>query len=141
MKSAGITTIDHARQVEAKCLHLLQTDLRWRDRGRTCLFLRDTRYAVPDLRTVDQAVGRSYNLPLLISGIWFDGRVQAMTPAKRHPVDDLLRWVMASVFDDPLVKTHVAVAAVFAFLRRQTSPGQDRQVAWAAHRPLRELLI
>ncbi|MDO8986214.1 hypothetical protein [Cypionkella sp.] len=46
MKTTGITTLDHAPQVVAEWLNLLQDDLGWLDRGRALLLLRETLHAV-----------------------------------------------------------------------------------------------
>lgn len=139
MKTTGITSIDHAPQVVAEWLNLLQQDLGWSDRGRAYLLLRETLHTVRDFLTVDEAADLSAQLPLLIRGIFFDGWVPARTPAKPRSVDDFLARVMKAFSDDPPLEPDVAVAAVFALLRRQISPGEYRQVAWAMRKPLRDL--
>jgi uncharacterized protein (DUF2267 family) len=139
MKTTGITTLDHAPQVVAEWLNLLQTDLGWPDRGRAYLLLRETLHAVRDFLTVDEAADLSAQLPLLIRGIFFDGWVPTKTPAKPRSVDDFLDRVMHAFRDDPPVEPDVAVAAVFSLLRRQISQGEYRQVAWAMRKPLRDL--
>ncbi|MDO9527229.1 MAG: hypothetical protein Q7J57_17105 [Gemmobacter sp.] len=50
MKATGITRIDHAPQVVAEGLNLLQEDPGWPDRGRAWLLFRETLLAVRDLR-------------------------------------------------------------------------------------------
>jgi uncharacterized protein (DUF2267 family) len=77
--------------------------------------------------------------PVLIRGIFFEGWVPAKTPAKLRSVDDFLERVTKAFASDPLAEPDVAVAAVFAVLRRQISPGEYRQVAWAMRKPLRDL--
>lgn len=141
MKTTGITTLDHAPQVVAEWLNLLQTDLGWPDRGRAYLLLRETLHAIRDFLTVDEAADLSAQLPLLIRGIFFDGWVPVKTPAKPRTVDDFLDRVVKPFSEDPLVEPDVAVAAVFSLLRRQISPGEFRQVAWALRKPLRDLWI
>ena len=141
MKTTGITTLDHAPQVVAEWLNLLQTDLGWPDRGRAYLLLRETLHAIRDFLTVDEAADLSAQLPLLIRGIFFDGWVPVKTPAKPRSVDDFLNRVMKPFSEDPLVEPDVAVAAVFSLLRRHISPGEFRQVAWALRKPLRDLWI
>jgi uncharacterized protein (DUF2267 family) len=139
MKTTGITAIDHAPQVVAEWLNLLQEDLGWPDRGRAYLLLRETLHAIRDFLTVAEAADLSAQLPLLIRGIFFDGWVPARTPAKLRSVDDFLDRVTRAFANDPLVEPDVAVASVFAVLRRQISPGEYRQVAWAMRKPLRDL--
>jgi uncharacterized protein (DUF2267 family) len=139
MKTTGITAIDHAPQVVAEWLNLLQEDLGWSDRGRAYLLLRETLHAIRDFLTVDEAADLSAQLPLLIRGIFFEGWVPARTPAKLRSVDDFLDRVMARFKTEPPVEPDVAVAAVFSVLRRQVSPGEYRQVAWAMRKPLRDL--
>ena len=139
MKTTGITTLDHAPQVVAEWLNLLQEDLGWLDRGRVYLLLRETLHAVRDFLTVDAAPDLSAQLPLLIRGIFFEGWIPAKTPAKPRSVDDFLERVTKAFASDPLVEPDVAAAAVFAVLRRQISPGEYRQVAWAMRKPLRDL--
>ena len=139
MKTTGITTLDHAPQVVAEWLNLLQDDLGWLDRGRALLLLRETLHAVRDFLTVDEAADLSAQLPVLIRGLFFEGWVPAKTPAKLRSVDDFLERVTKSFASDPLPEPDVAVAAVFAVLRRQISPGEYRQVAWAMRKPLRDL--
>ncbi len=139
MRTTGIKTIDHAPQIVAEWLNLLQEDLGWPDRGRAYLLLRETLHAVRDFLTVDEAADLSAQLPLLIRGIFFEGWVPARTPARPRSVDDFLDRVMKSFPDDPPVAPDVAVAAVFSLLRRQISPGEYRQVAWAMRKPLRDL--
>ncbi len=139
MEMTGITTLDHAPQVVAEWLNLLQEDLGWPDRGRAYLLLRETLHAVRDFLTVDEAADLSAQLPLLIRGIFFEGWVPIKTPAKPRSVDDFLDRVMHAFRDDPPIEPDVAVAAVFSLLRRQISPGEYRQVAWAMRKPLRDL--
>jgi uncharacterized protein (DUF2267 family) len=139
MKTTGISAIDHAPQVVAEWLNLLQDDLGWPDRGRAYLLLRETLHAVRDFLTVDEAADLSAQLPLLIRGIFFGGWVPTKTPAKKRSVDDFLDRVMARFSNDPPAEPDVAVAAVFAVLRRQISAGEYRQVAWAMRKPLRDL--
>ncbi|TGD60558.1 DUF2267 domain-containing protein [Tabrizicola sp. WMC-M-20] len=139
MKTTGITTIDHAPQVVAEWLNLLQEDLGWPDRGRAYLLLRVTLHAIRDFLTVDEAADLSAQLPLLIRGIFFEGWIPAKTPAKPRSLDDFLGRVTKAFAGDPLAEPDVAVAAVFSVLRRQISLGEYRQVAWAMRKPLRDL--
>lgn len=139
MKKTGLTAIDHAPQVVAEWLNRLQQDLGWSDRRRAYLLLRETLHAIRDFLTVKEAADLSAQLPLLIRGIFFDGWLPAKTPARPRSVDDFLARVMQAFADDPLVEPDVAVAAVFSLLRRQISPGEYQQVAWAMRRPLRDL--
>lgn len=139
MKTTGITAIDHAPQVVAEWLNLLQKDLGWPDRSRAYLLLRATLHAIRDFLSVDEAADLSAQLPLLIRGIFFDGWVPAKTPAKARSVDDFLDRVTNAFSGDPLAEPDVAVAAVFSVLRRQISPGEYQQVAWAMRKPLRDL--
>jgi uncharacterized protein (DUF2267 family) len=139
MKISGITALDHAPQVAAEWLNLLQEDLGWPNRGRAYLLLRETLHAIRDFLTVDEAADLSAQLPLLIRGIFFDGWVPARTPTKLRSVDDFLDRVTKAFVDEPLAEPDVAVASVFAVLRRQISPGEYDQVAWAMRKPLRDL--
>jgi uncharacterized protein (DUF2267 family) len=139
MKTTGLTTIDHAPQVVAEWLNLLQKDLGWSDRGRAYLLLRETLHAVRDFLTVDEAADLSAQLPLLIRGIFFEGWSPSKTPARLRSVDDFLDRVMTPFADDPPIEPDVAVAAVFSLLRRQISPGEYHQVTWAMRKPLRDL--
>lgn len=139
MKTTGVTAIDHAPQVVAEWLNLLQEDLGWPDRGRAYLLLRETLHAVRDFLTVDEAADLSAQLPILIRGIFFEGWIPAKTPATHRSVDDFLDRVTKAFAGEPLAKPDVAVAAVFAVLRRQISAGEYRQVAWAMRKPLRDL--
>jgi uncharacterized protein (DUF2267 family) len=139
MKTTGIISIDHAPQVVAEWLNLLQQDLGWPDRGRAYLLLRETLHAVRDFLTVDEAADLSAQLPLLIRGIFFEGWVPANTPSKLRSVDDFHDRVMVHFSDDPPIEPDVAVAAVFSVLRRKISAGEYRQVAWAMRKPLRDL--
>jgi uncharacterized protein (DUF2267 family) len=139
MKTTGMTRLDHAPQVVAEWLNLLQEDLGWPDRGRAYLLLRETLHAVRDFLTVDEAADLSAQLPLLIRGIYFDGWVPSKTPAKPRSADDFLERVSSAFASEPLTEPEVAVAAVFDLLRRQISPGEFQQVAWAMRKPLRDL--
>lgn len=139
MKTTGITTLDHAPQVVAEWLNLLQEDLGWSDRSRAYHLLRETLHAVRDFLTVDEAADLASQLPLLIRGIFFDGWVPTRTPVKPRSVDDFLDRVMQTFRDDPPIEPDVAVAAVFSLLRRHISQGEYRQVAWAMRKPLRDL--
>ncbi|WP_431301090.1 DUF2267 domain-containing protein [Tabrizicola sp. BL-A-41-H6] len=139
MKTTGIIAIDHAPQVVAEWLNLLQDDLGWSDRGRAYLLLRETLHAIRDFLSVDEAADLSAQLPLLIRGIFFDGWVPAKTPTALRSADDFLERVTKHFADNPLVEPDVAVASVFAVLRRQISDGEYRQVKWAMRKPLRDL--
>lgn len=139
MKTTGLTTLDHAPQVVAEWLNLLQADLGWPDRGRAYLLLRETLHAIRDFLTVDEAADLSAQLPLLIRGIFFEGWVPSRTPARLRTADDFLDRVMKPFSQDPPPDPDTAVQAVFALLRGQISSGEYRQVAWALRKPLRDL--
>ena len=139
MKVTGISSIDHAPQVVAEWLNLLQEDLGWPDRGRAYLLLRETLHAVRDFLSVDEAADLSAQLPLLIRGIFFDGWVPSKTPATERSLADFLERAMRPFAADPPEQPEEAVAAVFSLLRRQISAGEYRQVAWAMRKPLRDL--
>ena len=139
MKPTGLAAIDHSPQVVAEWLNLLQLDLGWPDRNRAYMLLRETLHAIRDFLTVDEAADLSAQLPLLIRGIYFEGWNPAKTPVHPRTVDDFLNRVMQPFADDPLIEPDVAVAAVFAVLRRQISRGEYDQVAWAMRQPLRDL--
>jgi uncharacterized protein (DUF2267 family) len=141
MKIAGIGSIDHAPQVVAEWLNLLQTDVGWADRGQVYLLLRATLHAVRDFLTVDEAADLSAQLPLLIRGIYFDGWIPSKTPAHPRTVDDFLQRVMAPFGDNPPSHPDLAVASVFALLRRQISLGEYNQVVHAMRKSLRELWV
>ena len=139
MKVTGIATIDHAPQVVAEWLNLLQEDLGWHDRGRTYMLLRETLQAVRDFLTVDEAADLAAQLPLLIRGIFFEGWVPSRTPAHPRSVDDFLNRVMKPFNDDPPIEPDVAVSAVFSLLRREISLGEYDQVSNAMRKSLRDL--
>ena len=139
MKITGLTTIDHAPQVLAEWLNLLQDDLGWQDRNRAYHLLRATLHAIRDFLTVDEAADLSAQLPLLVRGIFFEGWIPARTPAAHRSVDDFLDRVTPAFVDSPLIDPDVAVAAVFSLLRRQISPGEYQQVVWSMRKSLRDL--
>lgn len=141
MATTGLSAIDHAPQVVAEWLNLLQEDLGWQDRGRAYLLLRETLHALRDFLTVDEAADLGAQLPLLIRAIYYEGWVPSQTPAKPRSNDDFLDRVMRSFASDPPIEPDVAVAAVFAVLRRKISAGEYDQVAWAMRKPLRDLWI
>lgn len=139
MRTTGLTTIDHAPQVVAEWLNMLQRDLGWSDRKRAYKLLRKTLHTIRDFLTVNEAADLSAQLPLLVRGIFFDGWVPARVPAELRSVDDFLDQVKSAFEDDPLVEPDVAIEAVFSLLRQQISPGEYRQVASIMRKPLREL--
>jgi len=139
MKTTGIATIDHAPQVLAEWLNLLQQDLGWSDRGRAYMLLRETLHAVRDFLTVAEAADLAAQLPVLIRGIYFEGWVPSRTSAHPRAVDDFLNRVMLPFADDPPIEPDVAVAAVFSLLKRQISLGEYDQVSQAMRKSLRDL--
>lgn len=138
-KTTGLSSIDHAPQVVAEWLNLLQEDLGWQDRGRAYMLLRETLHAVRDFLTVEEAADLAAQLPLLIRGMFYEGWVPSRTPVHPRSVDDFLERVMKPFTDNPPVEPDVAVAAVFDLLRRQISFGEFDQVAHAMRKSLREL--
>ncbi len=139
MKQAGLDTIDHAPQVVAEWLNLLEVDLGWHDRSRSYRLLRETLHAIRDFLTVPEAAALSAQLPLLLRGIFFEGWMPARTPARPRSADALLARVGKAFADDPLLEPDVAIAAVFAVLRRRIDPGEYEQVARSLRRPIREM--
>lgn len=139
MKTTGITAIDHAPQVVAEWLNLLQKDLGWTDRSKAYMLLRETLHAVRDFLTVEEAADLSAQLPLLIRGIYFEGWVPSRTPAYPRSVDDFLERVTKRFTGQPLLDPDVAVSAVFKLLRREISLGEFDQVSKAMRKSLRDL--
>ncbi len=115
----SITTADHAPQVVAEWLDLLQDDLSWTDRGKAYLLLCETLQALRDFMTVDEAVGLADELPVLIRGLYFEGWVPARTPARQRSGDAFLNRVTSRFSTEPLAAPDVAVMAVFSLLRYQ----------------------
>jgi uncharacterized protein (DUF2267 family) len=139
MKTTGITALDHAPQVVAEWLNLLQAELSWADRGKAYMLLRETLHAVRDFLTVDEAADLAAQLPLLLRGIYFEGWVPSKTPAHPRSVDDFLDRVMKPFKDDPPIEPDAAVSAVFTVLRRQISLGEYDQISLAMRKSLRDL--
>ncbi|MBA3909605.1 MAG: DUF2267 domain-containing protein [Rhodobacter sp.] len=139
MKTTGISSIDHAPQVVAEWLNLLQTDLGWSDRGRALQLLRGTLHALRDFLTVDEAADLAAQLPLLIRGIYFEGWVPSKTPAHPRTAEDFMGRVTKSFGNDPPIDPDAAIAAVFSVLRRQISLGEYDQITHAMRKSLRHL--
>jgi uncharacterized protein (DUF2267 family) len=141
MKPSGISTIDHAPQVVAEWLNLLQNDLGWGDRGKAYLLLRQTLHTLRDFLTVEEAADLAAQLPVLIRGIFYEGWVPSRCPVEPRSVDAFLDRVMKPFHDDPPIEPDVAVASVFSLLRRQISPGEFEQISKALRQSLRDLWI
>lgn len=139
MKQTGLDAIDHAPQVVAEWLNLLEDDLGWTDRSRSYRLLRETLHAIRDFLTVQEAASLSAQLPLLVRGIFFEGWMPARTPARPRSAEALLERVNGAFGDEPLLEPDVAIAAVFSVLRRRIDSGEYDQVARSLRRPLREL--
>lgn len=139
MKQTGLDAIDHAPQVVAEWLNLLEEDLGWNDRSRSYRLLRETLHAIRDFLTVQEAASLSAQLPLLVRGIFFEGWMPARTPARPRSAEALLERVNRAFGDEPLLEPDVAIAAVFSVLRRRIDSGEYDQVARSLRRPLREL--
>lgn len=139
MKTTGITALDHAPQVVAEWLNLLQAELGWTDRGRAYMLLRETLHALRDFLTVDEAADLAAQLPLLLRGIYFEGWIPSKTPAHPRAVDDFLARVTKPFTDDPLIEPDAAVTAVFSVLRRQISFGEYDQITQAMRKSVRDL--
>ena len=139
MKQTGLDAIDHAPQVVAEWLNLLEEDLGWTDRSRSYRLLRETLHAIRDFLTVQEVASLSAQLPLLVRGIFFEGWMPARTPARPRSAEALLERVNGAFGDEPLLEPDVAIAAVFSVLRRRIDSGEYDQVARSLRRPLREL--
>lgn len=141
MHPSGIPALDHAPQVAAEWLNLLQQETSWTDRSRTYALLRATLHALRDFLTVDEAADLAAQLPLLIRGIFFEGWVPSRTPATGRSVDDFLDRVMAEIPGGALIEPDAAVSAVFSVLRQRISEGEFEQITHALRKPLRQLWI
>ena len=139
MKQTGLDAIDHAPQVVAEWLNLLEEDLGWTDRSRSYRLLRETLHAIRDFLTVQEAASLSAQLPLLVRGIFFEGWMPARTPARPRSAEALLERVNGAFGDEPLLEPDGAIAAVFSVLLRRIDSGEYDQVARSLRRPLREL--
>lgn len=139
MKTTGISTLDHAPQIVAEWLNLLQADLGWSDRGRAFLLLRTTLQALRDFLTVDEAADLASQLPLLIRGIYFEGWVPSKTPAHPRSVDDFLDRVKKAFEHEPLLDPDIAVSSVFTLLRSKISFGEYDQITSAMRKSMRHL--
>ncbi|MCZ8336401.1 MAG: DUF2267 domain-containing protein [Rhodobacteraceae bacterium] len=141
MKQTGLDSIDHAPQVMAEWLNLLEADLGWHDRSRSYRLLRETLHGLRDFLTVQEAAALSAQLPLLLRGIFYEGWMPARTPAHPRTADALLARVNGAFADDPLLEPDVAIGAVFSVLRHRIDPGEYDQVARSLRRPIRELWL
>lgn len=139
MKQTGLDSLDHAPQVVAEWLNLLQEDLGWPDRGRAYRLLRETLHGIRDFLTVAEAADLSAQLPLLIRGLFFEGWSPANTPVQPRTADAFLERVTAAFAKDPLLEPDVAIASVFSVLRRRIDPGEYEQMSRSLRHAIREL--
>jgi len=139
MHSTGLATLDHAPQVVAEWLNVLQRDLCWTDRDRAYRLLRATLHAIRDFLSVEDAAGLGAQLPLLIRGIFYEGWKPAHTPAHARSVDDFLELAMRPFGEAPPLEPDIAVQAVFRLLRQKIGRGEYAQMAEAMRHPLRDL--
>lgn len=139
MKVTGITTLDHAPQVVAEWLNVLQRDLGWSNRKRAYKLLRETLHAIRDFLSVSETADLSAQLPLLIRAIFLDGWVPEKTPVQFRSVDDFVARITQAFAQDPLIDPDVAIEAVFSLLRQQISFGEYRHVTSTMRKPLRDL--
>lgn len=138
-RQTGLSVIDHAPEAVAEWLNLLQDDLGWTDRHRAFRLLRVTLQAIRDFLTVDEAADLAAQLPILIRGLYFEGWVPSRTPAHPRGSEAFLERIVAAFEGNPLTDPDIAIASVFAVLRRQIGTEQYDQIVMAMRKPMRDL--
>lgn len=139
MTTHALSSVNHAPQVVAEWVNLLDENLAWDDQGRAYMLLRETLHAVRDYLSVDEVADLSAQLPMLVRGIFFDGWVPSRTPAQPRSKADFLDRISKPFADNPLEDPEKAAAAVFDILRQKTSMGEFDQVAHSMPKTLRDL--
>ncbi|HEX9859062.1 MAG TPA: DUF2267 domain-containing protein [Paracoccaceae bacterium] len=139
MKTTGISSLDHAPQVMAEWLNLLEDDLGWHDKPHTYMLLRETLHALRDFLSVDEAADLSAQLPILVRGIYFEGWNPSSTPAYPRNKEAFMARIAAPFKGNPPENMDAAVGAVFDLLRRKVSAGEIDQITQALRKPLRDL--
>ncbi|WP_168201478.1 DUF2267 domain-containing protein [Kushneria phosphatilytica] len=90
--------------------------------------LRAVLHTLRDRITVDMAASLSSQLPVMLTGIFFDGWKPADTPQKYHTAEEFLEHVRHHAVGHNELDVHQATRGVFHLLEQKLDQGQINRV-------------
>jgi uncharacterized protein (DUF2267 family) len=97
------------------------------DRPKACQALRAVLHALHDRLTVEEAAEFAAQLPMLIRGIYYEGRDPTGKPVKERKREQFLARIRRHIKSDGDANAEVLARAVFSLLAKHITGGRDRQ--------------
>jgi len=140
MSTAGLAVLDNTVQKTNAWINDLAVELGCEDKHRVFQGLRTTLYALRDRLTVEEAAHLGAQLPILLSGFYYENWKPARSPSKERHKEEFLapiRSYLQSI--DPNVDVEPLVRAVFKLLTQRVEAGEIEDVVHMMPSELKDL--
>lgn len=140
MSMTGLAVFDTTFQKTNTWINELATQLGWEDRHRTFQALRATLHALRDRLTVEEAAQLGAQLPILLTGFYYENWKPATSPNKERSKEEFLAHIR-DYFQgiDPSIDAEQVVRAVFQLLTAKVTQGEIEDVVHMMPPQLKQL--
>jgi uncharacterized protein (DUF2267 family) len=126
MVVTGLHTFDLSLLKTKEWLEEIREELNYEDQERAFTAMRAVLHALRDRLSIEQAVNLSAQLPMMLSGVFFEGWSPSGKPLKIRTKEKFLFRVNEELRDD--MDAESAVRAVFKMLSRHISEGEIESI-------------
>lgn len=125
----GVAVFDSTVQKTYTWIDDLARELGWQEKQRVFQGLRVTLHTLRDRLTVEEAAHLGAQLPILLSGFYYENWRPGTTPNKERSKEEFLAHIQ-DYFEniDPSIDAELLVRAVFKVLAQRVSQGEIDQV-------------
>jgi uncharacterized protein (DUF2267 family) len=120
--------LDHTIEETNVWLKGVEEELELDDRHQAYKALRAVLHALRDRIPPEVAVKLGAQLPLLVRGIYYEGRHPATTPTRERHVEDFAQHVLAQLPSSFPIEATAVVRGVFEVLWEKLDPGEFEKV-------------
>lgn len=136
----GLSIFDTTVQKSMKLISQMQQETHIDDKHNAFQVMRATLQALRDRLPVDEAAHVGAQLPMLITGYYYEGWKPFSTPIKMRTQNEFLDRIRDYLQNaDPSLDVEHSVRGVFKVLNEQISEGQIKDVIQALPEELRDL--
>ena len=134
-----VENIESTYQKTQTWLKELQDLGQMEDEGQAYSVLRAVLHALRDRLTVDEGANLASQLPLLVTGVYYDGWKPANAPSRERTRESFVQHVREQFGNNENIDAEQAISSVFGLLSEKVTAGEIADVQHMLPEPVREL--
>lgn len=140
MSATGLPAFDTTVQKTNTWVNDVAAELGWEDKHRAFQGLRVTLHALRDRLTVDEAAQLAVQLPILLTGFYYEDWKPATNPSKERTKDQFLSHI-SDYFQtiEPNIDAEAIARAVFKIMSNRVSTGEIEDITGILPAEIKEL--